>query len=59
MNKIIGIVLLGLVLATLAPLVFLWSLNTLFAAAGTALYIPHTFSTYVACFGVFSCLRGG
>lgn len=61
MNKLIKVVLVVLLIAllfTLAPMVFLWSINTLAEAAGTAFYIPHGFWTYVASLGIFSVIGG-
>lgn len=41
----------------IGPVIFLWSLNTLFEQAGSSTYIPHNFFTYLACYGIFLIIK--
>ena len=54
--KILLIILI-IFLALLGPVVFLWSLNTLFEQGNISAYIPHNFWTYLACYGIFVTLK--
>lgn len=47
-----------LMLLILSPMIFLWAINTLSESSGSTLYIPHEFWTYIACYGIFLCVRG-
>lgn len=47
-----------LMLLILSPMIFLWAINILSESSGSALYIPHEFWTYIACYGIFLCVRG-
>jgi hypothetical protein len=42
----------------LSPLIVLWSINTIAEEASSALYIPHTFWTYICTFLIVVTLRG-
>lgn len=44
------IIVFALFMLLLAPMGFLWSVNTLAELAGTKFYIPHTFWSYLASF---------
>lgn len=54
----IGVALIVL-LVLLAPMLMLWSINTLSEQAGSSFYITHGFWSYVACFVLMGLLRGG
>ncbi|MCP4990232.1 MAG: hypothetical protein GY928_30595 [Colwellia sp.] len=43
----------------LAPLILLSSINTLAEQAQVSFYIPHTFWSYVASYGLMICLGRG
>lgn len=46
-------------LVLLAPMLMLWSINTLSEQSGSSLYIPHGLWSYLACFVLMGLLRGG
>jgi hypothetical protein len=46
-------------LVLIAPMLMLWSINTLSEQSGSSLYIGHGFWSYVACFVLIGLLRGG
>ena len=46
--KIAFILIVFVVLICIAPMLVLWSINTIAAASTATLYIPHTFWTYLS-----------
>lgn len=46
-------------LFTIGPFLLFWSIGVLSAAAGTPIYIPFTFSTWLAGFVFLVLVRGG
>lgn len=49
-TSIVLVIVFALFMLLLAPMLFLWSVNTLAEVAGTKFYIPHTFWSYLASF---------
>lgn len=47
-SYIVGFIVAALVIYAGVASLALWSLNTLFEAAGTGVYIPHSYNTYLA-----------
>lgn len=41
-----------------APMLFLWAVNTLFEQGGVVAYIPHNFWTYLASLSIIALFRG-
>lgn len=58
--SIIVIVLLFILFAfVLAPMIFLWGINSLAESGGAVFYIPHTVGNYFVCFVFIGCFLAG
>ena len=57
--KISTAILLIIALILLGPLILIASANTISEQANMGWYVPHNVWTYLSCYGIMICVRGG
>lgn len=59
MGEIIILVVIAVLLCCLAPMLMIWSVNTLAESGGSSFYIEHNFWSYLASFVLVLVFNGG